>query len=374
MRSSITPRASRYGLPSSRGWRSAWGRRRSSSAPPTISTHRPRKRTTASTSPTSTRSVRASIDDDAGPERRRPDVPGGLEDGQVPAERALRAQGRPQPGRHGRHGLPRPLRRSDPQRRTAPAPRTTSSGAPSAATRPPTSGAATVVASRADDPLQARASAPRRCGGGGSAFAGIRDDPFFFDLPGFVEFKEELLGGTTNLGSCSAASPARHVRGDQRPLDRAQASRTPSSAAPATRSACGRPTSVRRTAAGRQVDRMGRPAINTVFNGLLLPSDSDYNGLEKDAFNFQRPSKDRATTTDNVETVLNAIGNVLTTNARHGLHGRRGVGDRRRPAAGRAHDHARLAAPASRRARRSRRSPSTAASWVTTSSTPSSPC
>ena len=51
-----------------------------------------------------------------------------------------------------------------------------------------------------------------------------------------------------------------------------------------------------------------------MFNGLLLPSGSDYNGLEKDAFNFQRPSKDRSTTTDNVETVLNAIGNVLTAN------------------------------------------------------------
>src|SRR5690349_10702723 len=35
--------------------------------------------------------------------------------------------------------------------------------------------------------------------GGGSAFAGVRDDPFFFDLPGFVTFKEKLLGGSTNL-------------------------------------------------------------------------------------------------------------------------------------------------------------------------------
>src|SRR5262249_9549159 len=35
--------------------------------------------------------------------------------------------------------------------------------------------------------------------GGGSVFAGTRDDPFFFDLPGFVTFKNELLKGTTNL-------------------------------------------------------------------------------------------------------------------------------------------------------------------------------
>ena len=37
--------------------------------------------------------------------------------------------------------------------------------------------------------------------GGGAVFAGVRDDPFFFDLPGFVEFKSQLLGGSTNLGT-----------------------------------------------------------------------------------------------------------------------------------------------------------------------------
>ena len=73
-------------------------------------------------------------------------------------------------------------------------------------------------------------------------------------------------------------------------------------------------TSVMSNGGWAQVDRMGRPAINTVFNGLLLPSDSPYNGLEKDAFNFQRPSKDAGTTSDNVTAVLDAIGNVLTDN------------------------------------------------------------
>jgi hypothetical protein len=37
--------------------------------------------------------------------------------------------------------------------------------------------------------------------GGGRAFAGVRDDPFYFDLAGFVQFKSELLKGTTTLGS-----------------------------------------------------------------------------------------------------------------------------------------------------------------------------
>ncbi len=35
--------------------------------------------------------------------------------------------------------------------------------------------------------------------GGGKAFAGVRDDPFFFDLPGFVEFKKQLLAGSTDI-------------------------------------------------------------------------------------------------------------------------------------------------------------------------------
>ena len=74
-------------------------------------------------------------------------------------------------------------------------------------------------------------------------------------------------------------------------------------------------TSVPSNGGWMQVDRMGRPAINTVFNGLLLPGDSPYNGLEKDAFNLQRPSADAGTTTDNVTAVLDAIGNVLTANA-----------------------------------------------------------
>jgi hypothetical protein len=73
-------------------------------------------------------------------------------------------------------------------------------------------------------------------------------------------------------------------------------------------------TSVAYNGCWRQIYRMGRPAINTVFNGLLLPSSSVYNGLEKDAFNFQRPTADAGTTTGNVTTVLNAIGTVLTAN------------------------------------------------------------
>ena len=119
---------------------------------------------------------------------------------------------------------------------------------------------------------------------------------------------------------------------------------------------------------------MGRPAINTVFNGLLLPSSSAYNGLEKDAFNFQRPTADASTTTDNVTTVLNAIGNVLTANGATAYT----AGEVSAIASVLLPDEldadARQQSPGSPRARRSGPSRSTAASWPTTSSTPSSPC
>ena len=177
--------------------------------------------------------------------------------------------------------------------------------------------------------------------GGGSAFAGVRDDPFFFDLPGFVEFKEQLLGGSTDLDELLGGFTGADTFAGTNVLSIAL--KLPNDKLGGTGNSIGvwAATSTRSNGGWRQVDRMGRPAINTVFNGLLLPSDSDYNGLEKDAFNFQRPSKDRSTTTDNVETVLNAIGNVLTANSAHGVLRGRGVGDRRRPPPGRALDHAR---------------------------------
>jgi hypothetical protein len=150
--------------------------------------------------------------------------------------------------------------------------------------------------------------------GGGSAFAGVRDDPFFFDLPGFVTFKEELLGGSTDLGELLGGFTAADTFAGTNVLSIAL--KLPNDKLGGTGNSIGvwAATSVRSNGGWRQVDRMGRPAINTVFNGLLLPSNSGANGLEKDAFNFQRPSNDRSTTTDNVTTVLNAIGNVLTAN------------------------------------------------------------
>jgi hypothetical protein len=146
-------------------------------------------------------------------------------------------------------------------------------------------------------------------------FAGTRDDPFFFDLPGFIEFKNQLLGGSTNLGTLLGGFTATDAFAGTNILS--IAIKLPNAKLGGTGNSIGvfATTSVPSNGGCKQIDRMGRPAINTVFNGLVLPASSDYNGLEKDAFNFQSPSADASTTTDNVTTVLNAIGNVLTANA-----------------------------------------------------------
>lgn len=150
--------------------------------------------------------------------------------------------------------------------------------------------------------------------GGGAVFAGTRDDPFFFDLPGFVAFKDELLGGSTDLGELLGGFTGADTFAGTNVLSIAL--RLPNDRLGGTGNTIGvfATTSVPSNGGWMQIDRKGRPAINTVFNGLILPSSSDYNGLEKDAFNEQRPARDARTTTDNVEAVLGAIGGVLTAN------------------------------------------------------------
>ena len=165
--------------------------------------------------------------------------------------------------------------------------------------------------------------------GGGSAFAGARDDPFFFDLPGFIEFKKQLLERFDEPRHAARRLHGdRHVRRDQRPLDRDPAARTPSSAAPVTPSACSRTTSVPSNGGWKQIDRMGRPAINTVFNGLILPGDvglqrpgegrlqlpaPEQRPLDHDRQRHDRAQRDRQR---------------ADHERRDGVHGGRGLGDR----------------------------------------------
>ena len=142
--------------------------------------------------------------------------------------------------------------------------------------------------------------------GGGKAFAGPRDDPFFFDLPGFVEFKKQLLAGSTDLGV---------LLGGFTGVDTFKGTNVSSIAIEVPNSKLGgtgrtiglwATTSVRSGPGYQQVERMGRPAINTVFNTT---------SAEKEAANRLGPREDRAFDKANVVGVLDAIGLVLDANS-----------------------------------------------------------
>jgi hypothetical protein len=157
--------------------------------------------------------------------------------------------------------------------------------------------------------------------GGTRAFAGVRDDPFFFDLVGFVQFKNQLLMGNTTLGS--PGSGAGNLLGGFTGTDTFAGTNVSSIALWVPNAALGgagrhigvwSTTSAKTRTGYDQVDRMGRPAINTVFNGLHAPVSSTLNNAEKEAFNRINPSSDRAVATDNVVAVLDTIGAVLTAN------------------------------------------------------------
>jgi hypothetical protein len=158
--------------------------------------------------------------------------------------------------------------------------------------------------------------------GGGKAFAGTRDDPFFFDLTGFIQFKTELLNGNTTLGSPGGGAGS--LLGGFTGTDTfagtnvlSMAINVPNSKIGGTGHTVGvwGATSVARSWGWQQLDRMGRPAINTVFNGTHTPLTSTLNNNEKEAFNHINPSSDRAVATDNVKAVMGLINGVLAANS-----------------------------------------------------------
>jgi len=142
--------------------------------------------------------------------------------------------------------------------------------------------------------------------GGGAAFAGARDDPFFFDLPGFVEFKKQLLAGSTNLGVLLGGFTGTDTFAGTNISSIVL--NLPNSKIGGTGKTIGywATTAIRQSGNWVQVERMGRPAINTVFN---------HSNAEKEAANRLKPSDDRAVDRDNVLGVLDAIGDVLDANA-----------------------------------------------------------
>ena len=120
--------------------------------------------------------------------------------------------------------------------------------------------------------------------GGGKLFAGIRDDPFFFDLTAFLH----------GLSFCNPANgdffAGKNVSAIVVELPRKRVGRGPIGV-------WGR-TLIPLNDVMTQVERMGRPAINTVF----MPSNL------KQQFNRGQPKDDPALYTDIVKGVLKALG------------------------------------------------------------------
>ncbi len=119
---------------------------------------------------------------------------------------------------------------------------------------------------------------------GGKLYVGPRDDPFFFDLAGF-QAGLKFTGVDTFKGTNVTAIVIE--------LDKA----------PATSFGIWGTTSKRNNLSGwDQLDRMARPAINTVF----IPAD------QKDSFNSNTPDRDKAIFTDEVKAALNSLASPAT--------------------------------------------------------------
>ncbi len=117
-----------------------------------------------------------------------------------------------------------------------------------------------------------------RLRGGGQVTAGVFDDPFFFDLAGFndgLRFTGVDFFAGTNVSAIVLEVPRANIPNNNISI------------------------SARTVVRGRQFDRMGRPAINTV----LIPAE------KKDIFNKALPRNDVSAFSPDVKASLIALGN-----------------------------------------------------------------
>lgn len=121
--------------------------------------------------------------------------------------------------------------------------------------------------------------------GGTSVFAGLRSDPFFFDL---AAFRDDVLAQPQNRSFCDQPGGTG--------VDFFVALNTNAIVIEQADAKLGTNIGVWATTLnnGGQLDRMGRPAINTVFNA----------GNDKNVFNASRPRDDDSGFGENVESVL----------------------------------------------------------------------
>lgn len=143
--------------------------------------------------------------------------------------------------------------------------------------------------------------------GGGRAWAGLADDPFFFDLARFQTFKATLLGGgglgdLGGLVDCDRTDPEptnffKGLNGS------ALVIQLPDRRLGGTINVWGE-TALKEGGDRTQVERMGKPTINTVFN---------HTDATKEAYNRAEPRNDVADYSDDVSSVVALITGLAGT-------------------------------------------------------------
>ena len=149
--------------------------------------------------------------------------------------------------------------------------------------------------------------------GSSKVFAGVRSDPFFFDLTGF-------LGTVLHVGTDQFKVLDGNAHDFFTPLNtNAVVIEVPDDALGATNIGVWGTTSYWDGSSWIAADQMGRPAINTVFNTKLVDANS---GQTKNRFNTTPPSEQRTAFgglfRTNAITTLTNINAVLGTKAAFG--------------------------------------------------------
>src|SRR5438874_1873893 len=144
--------------------------------------------------------------------------------------------------------------------------------------------------------------------GNAKVFAGVRADPFFFDLLGFLG---TVLGvGTAQLGNCGSANCDFFA-----PLNtNAIVLEVPNDSIGATNIGVWGTTSYWASGAWHKADQMGRPAINTVFNNKYVAGANV--GTQKNLFNTTDPSQQNSSSLPfhgNIVGTLENINGLLGT-------------------------------------------------------------
>ena len=130
---------------------------------------------------------------------------------------------------------------------------------------------------------------------GGQAFAGLVDDPFFFDLDGFRTFKASILDPMAAVdasGICNTNPDVNFFAGFNANAIVLEVPDTELA------TSIGVWAETRQGVGGTQIDRMGKPGINTIF----LHTDAT-----KDGFNAAEPADDVTDYTDDVAGTTSAI-------------------------------------------------------------------